>query len=143
MATKKKVAKKKATSTSTARPRAASAAAAVSDQPVGELFSTQPQESSQTTVPKNSVLLFVKGDNKGILDVTGQTVGQFVLYHAQRAGIRTFATYLDGVKADTSQGGESLSKYKKVEIVPKDSRGKNWLTDPEAAGFKPIAEIFC
>jgi hypothetical protein len=90
---------------------------------VTEVFSTQPQEAAVVEVPKNAVLLYINGSDKGQVETTGQKLADFAVAQAQRYGIRTFSVYIDGRKADTSEADKSLATVKKLEIVAKDSRG--------------------
>ena len=123
MATKKAVRKVvvkkvgKSKKAAVARPRAVSAV------PVSELFTTRETAEPIVQVPANSVALFVNGRSEGTVDTHGKTLKEFVIQHAQRKGITSFSTYVDGVKADTSMGGNQMTGMSKVEIVSKDSRG--------------------
>ena len=91
--------------------------------PVTEVFSTAPAAGESVSVPRNSVLLFVNGQEKGTIDTSGKKLGEFVTAQAQHAGIRTFSVYIDGRKADTSDSGKALTSVSKIELVAKDSRG--------------------
>ena len=91
--------------------------------PVTEVFSTAPVSNDTVSVPRNSVLLYVNGRDKGTVDTSGQKLGAFVTAQAQHAGIRTFSVYIDGRKADTSDAGKALTGVSKIELVAKDARG--------------------
>lgn len=91
--------------------------------PVTEVFSTAPAHGEAVSVPRNSVLLFVNGRDKGTVDTSGQKLGAFVTAQAQNAGIRTFSVYIDGRKADTSDANKTLTSVSKIELVAKDARG--------------------
>jgi uncharacterized protein YcgI (DUF1989 family) len=119
--TKKKVVAAKKVGKSTKK--VVRASSRVSAAPVSELFSTQASSERTIEVPSNSVALFINSVNKGIVDTEGKTVGDFVSFHAEREGIRSFSVYLDGVKVDTGDSGKRLSQFSKVELVRKDSRG--------------------
>lgn len=121
---KKKPSKKKATSrTTTTAARVTTAGAGDT-----ELFSTRSAEEQTINVPQNAVALYVKGQNKGNVDTTGRSLADFVKEHAQRAGIVSFAVYADGVKVTPPDGGRKMAEFRKIEIVPKDSRGYDDVT---------------
>jgi len=105
------------------KPSGKAAPAAVSLEPVSDLFSTRPETPETVQVPANAVILVVNGNNKGTMDTSGLKFGEFVIQHANRAGIRSFSVYVDGMKADTSYKEKPMTAFHKVEIVAKDQRG--------------------
>lgn len=120
MATKKKIVVKKKV---VVKKKAATPVKRTIPVPVTEVFSTITPERETVSVPRNSVLLYVNGLEKGTVDTSGQKLGAFVTAQAQRAGIRTFSVYIDGRKADTSDAGKALTGVSKIELVAKDARG--------------------
>ena len=120
MVTKRKVVKAKRATAGSSRPKKAKA---VFTEHVSTVFSTAPETSDTVQVPEHSVALFVKGRSKGVVDTTGQRLGSFVTEHAQRAGIRSFSVYVDGLESNTSHKDQTMAGISKIEIVAKDARG--------------------
>ena len=116
----KKISAKKIVKSSSrvARPRVATT------EHVSEVFTTRPQETERVEVPANSVQLFVNGRDRGVVNTSNQTLGEFAVYHAQQQGIKSFSLYADGAKMDTGDAKKSLAQISKVEIVTKDARGR-------------------
>ena len=108
---------------STAKSGKSSAKRIVTVAPVKETFTTGGGKPETVKVARNSVVLLINGRDKGVVDTTGTKMREFVEARAKAAGIRTFTVYLDGQKANTSMGGMPMSRFGKVEILAKDSRG--------------------
>jgi hypothetical protein len=120
---KRKAAKKVTARTATKRVATPKQPKTVTKDVVKEVFSTVPQARQTVEVPRNSVALFVNGTDKGLIDTTGQKLGEFAIAQAQRHGIRTFSMYVDGRKADSTDADKLMENFGKLEIVAKDSRG--------------------
>ena len=91
---------------------------------VTEVFSVT-ERSNTIEVTPGRVALFVNGNSQGVVDSGRQTIGEFAIAQAQRAGVRSFSVYLDGRKIDTSDAKKPLTGVGKVEIVAKDARGSS------------------
>ncbi len=93
--------------------------------PVQETFVTTPQPAPTETIPRLEVLVYVSGQSRGRRAHNNRPMAEFARSIASEFGIRTFSVYLDEVKANTSMGAMTMDNFGKLEIVPKDSRGKN------------------
>ena len=91
--------------------------------PVKEVFSTDAQEAHRVEVPAGNVALFINGTSRGLKQPGNTKLIDFVRGECNNAGIRTFSVYLDGAKATTAQGNDTLAGVSKVEIISKDARG--------------------
>ncbi len=93
--------------------------------PVQETFVTAPQPTPVEEVPRTHVMVYVNGSNRGNRAHDNQPMVNFARGLAQEFGIRTFSVYLDDAKANTSMNATPMSQFGKIEIVSKDSRGRN------------------
>ena len=122
--TKKKTSKSKAKTTTSRRPTPAGTRTVVAaPEQGGEMFSSASTPVTQERVDWEHVLLFVNGSSKGQVAHGGGTLGRFLETQADRFGIRTFSAYVDQQKAVKSMANTPVSRFAKVEIIAKDSRG--------------------
>jgi hypothetical protein len=80
---------------------------------------TEVWEQGSSTVPVK-----VNGEPVGNAEAT-ETLGQVASRYSSQHGLRTFNVLVNGSKADTSAGSQTLSALgaSSVELVAKDARG--------------------
>jgi hypothetical protein len=92
----------------------------------------------------NGVNVRVNGESAGSEPAT-MTLAAAVQKYASSRGIRSASVFAGDRKLYTTDGSKTLQELGVTElnIVTKDQRADGWLTDPEVAGFRPIAQRSC